>query len=132
MLRTLDLALIGAMVAAAAFTYHVKHGAEQELDQIHRLRAQIRLEEDTIDLLKADWAVLIQPARLQKLVEFYKPQLHLETLQPQQIATLNDIPSYPKPENPPVPTLLPVAKPPLVASAVPPAVDPLKTGSVAR
>ena len=132
MLRTLDLALIGAMVAAAAFTYHVKHQAEQELEKIHRLRAQIRLEEDTIDLLKADWAVLVQPARLQKLVGFYKPQLQLDTLQPQQIATLNDIPTYPKPEVPPVPTLLPLALPPLVASAAPPAVDPVKTGSVAR
>lgn len=132
MLRTLDLVLIVMMVAAAAFTYRVKHQAEQKLEDIHHLQAQIRLQEDTIDLLNADWSVLIQPARLQKLVGFYQPELQLETIQPQQIATLNDLPTYPKPEEPPVPTLLPVALPPVVASATPKAVDPVKTGSVVR
>lgn len=132
MLRTLDLVLIAAMVAAAAFTYRVKHQAEQKLEEIHHLQANIRLQEDTIDLLKADWSVLIQPARLEKFVKFYKPELQLETVRPQQIATLNELPTYPKPEQPPVPTLLPRALPPAVASAAPTKVDPTTTGSVVR
>ncbi len=128
MLRTLDVALIGVMVAAAAFTYQVKQRAERQVEEIHQLEARIRLQEGTIDLLKADWSVLTQPSRLQKLITAYQSQLGLETIQPTQVATLNDLPSYPKPADPPVPSLSPNA-PPAVARAVPP-VDTTATGSV--
>lgn len=130
MLRTLDVVLIGVMVAAAAFTYQVKQRAERQVQEINHLEARIRLQENTIDLLKADWSVLTQPSRLQKLITAYQSQLDLQTIQPTQVATLNDLPSYPKPGDPPVPSPSPKA-PPAVAKAVPP-VDPTATGSVVR
>jgi hypothetical protein len=133
MLRTLDVVLIAVMVAAAAFTYRVKHQAEEQVHAISRLKAQIKLETDTIDLLKADWSVLTQPSRLQKLITAYQPELNLQTILPTQVATLNDLPSFPKPEDPPVPTLSPQAPsaPPAVAKAAAP-VDMTATGSVVR
>lgn len=104
MFRPSDIALIGVMVAAAAFTYQVKRGAEAELQQIRRLQAQIRLENDTIDVLKADWSLLTQPARLQKLVAVYQSQLALEPVSPRQIVTLDALPERP-------PQAAPVADP---------------------
>jgi hypothetical protein len=83
------------MVAAAAYTYQVKRGAEDQLDSIHRMKTQIRLEGETIDLLKADWSLLSRPGRLQKLVEVYQDQLQLKPVQADQIATLDDLPMRP-------------------------------------
>jgi hypothetical protein len=93
--RTTDAVLIAVMVAAAAYTYQVKRGAEDQLDAINQTKTRIRLEKETIDLLKADWALLSRPGRLQKLVDVYQDQLHLKPVQADQIATLDDLPMRP-------------------------------------
>jgi len=93
--RTSDIVLIAIMVSAAAMTYKIKSDAEAQQAQVHRLQAQIHTEEDTIDLLKADWSLLTQPARLQKLAELYKAQLGLEPTDAHQIVSLDDIPVRP-------------------------------------
>jgi len=90
--RTTDIVLIAVMLAAAAFTYKTKHEADNELEHIHKLQAQIQLEQDRIDVLKADWSLLRQPARLQKLVEIYHDELDLEPVEPHQIAKFEDLP----------------------------------------
>ena len=77
MLRTLDIVLIVVMTAAATVTYTIKHRAENKLEEVRRLDAAIKLEEDTIDLLRADWALLTQPNRLEKLVGLYQQDLQL-------------------------------------------------------
>jgi hypothetical protein len=63
MFRTSDIVLIGVMVAAAAMTYSIKRDAGEQLATVRKLQTQIRTEEETIDLLKADWSLLTQPAR---------------------------------------------------------------------
>jgi hypothetical protein len=95
MFRPTDAVLIAVMVAAAAYTYQVKRGAEDQLDAINRTKTQIRLEKDTIDLLKADWSLLSRPGRLQKLVEVYSDQLQLKPVQADQIVTLDSLPMRP-------------------------------------
>ena len=69
MLRSFDLVLIGVMTAAAVVTYTIKHHADDKLQEVRRLETEIRLERDTIDLLKADWALLTQPNRLDRLID---------------------------------------------------------------
>lgn len=95
MFRTSDIVLIAVMVSAAALTYKTKREAEEQLAAVHKIQAQIRYEEDTIDLLKADWSLLTQPARLQKLTEIYKSQLGLEPVNARQIVGLDDLPAKP-------------------------------------
>jgi hypothetical protein len=95
MFRTTDMVMIGLMVAAAAFTYKTKHDAENQFDLLRKVEAQIRYEEDTISILKADWSLLTQPARLQRLTETYAGQLNLVPVEPQQIVTLDTIPQRP-------------------------------------
>lgn len=92
MLRTLDIILICAMVAAATITYRIKHNAEEKLGEVRRLEATIRLQEETIDLLKADWALLSQPSRIQRLTEEFADQLQLEPVRPQQMARPEELP----------------------------------------
>jgi len=93
--RSSDIVLIAVMVSAAAMTYKIKGEAEEQQAALHRLQAQIHTEEDTIDLLKADWSLLTQPARLEKLTELYKSQLDLEPVDPHQIVKLGDLPAKP-------------------------------------
>lgn len=66
------------MTATAALTYTIKHRAELKLEEVHRLEAEIKLEKDTIDLLRADWALLTQPNRLQRLAGVYGVELKLQ------------------------------------------------------
>jgi hypothetical protein len=95
MFRPTDTVLIAVMVAAAAYTYQVKRGAEDQLEAINHMKTQIRLEKDTIDLLKADWSLLSRPGRLQKLVEVYSDQLQLKPVEADQIVTLDELPMRP-------------------------------------
>lgn len=95
MFRTTDIVMISVMVAAAAFTYTTKHDAEAELGNIRRLEAAIRFEEETITVLKADWSLLTQPGRLQRLAEAYYEQLELVPVEPHQFGALDELPARP-------------------------------------
>ena len=95
MFRTSDIVLIAVMVSAAAFTYKTKHEAEDQLAEVRKIEAAIRYEQDTIDLLKADWSLLTQPSRLQKLAEIYQAELQLAPVEASQIGGIEDLPLKP-------------------------------------
>lgn len=95
MFRTSDIVLIAVMVSAAAFTYKTKHEAEDRLAAVRKIEQQIRFEEDSIDLLKADWSLLTQPSRLQKLAETFQSELQLQPTGAHQIVGLDDLPARP-------------------------------------
>ncbi len=95
MFRTADIVLIAAMVSAAAFTYTTKHKVEAQLAEVRRIEAKIRFEEDSLTILKADWSLLTQPARLQKLAEIYQGELQLAPLEARQIVNADELPARP-------------------------------------
>jgi hypothetical protein len=92
MLRTFDVVLIGIMTAAAAVTYTIKHRAELKLQEVQRLEAEIKLEKDTIDLLKADWALQSQPNRLERLVNTYNDELKLQPTDSTALVHMRELP----------------------------------------
>ena len=95
MFRTTDIVLIAAMVAGAAFTYNTKHQVETQLSGVRRLEAAIRFEQDTMTVLKADWSLLTQPSRLQKLSDIYQGELALMPLEAHQIVGIEELPAKP-------------------------------------
>lgn len=95
MFRTTDIVLIAVMVSAAAFTYKTKHDAERQLAELNQIRADIRAEQDTIDVLEADWSLLTQPRRLQQLSEIYRDELALEPVEAHQIIEIGELPAAP-------------------------------------
>lgn len=106
MFRTTDIVLIAVMVSAAAFTYSTKHQVEGQLAEVRKLEGQIRFEQDTITVLKADWSLLTQPSRLQKLTEIYQGELQLAPLEAHQIVGIDELPARPVDiENLPTPRL---------------------------
>lgn len=95
MFRTSDIIMLTVIVASAAFTYKTKHETESRLTEIRKIESQIKYEEDTIDVLKADWSLLTQPVRLEKLVNLYNKDLSLQTVEATQYARLKDVPKRP-------------------------------------
>ena len=92
MLRTIDFVMIGLLLGGAAFTFKVKYDSEQAIERVQQLEAQIRKERDAIDILRADWALLSNPRRLERLAELYVDELELAPVDPSQIGTMGDIP----------------------------------------
>lgn len=92
MLRSFDLVLIGIMTATAVVTYSIKHRADLKLEEVRHLESEIKLEKDTIDLLKADWALQTQPARLTRLSNLYGKELELAPTAPTQLALPKELP----------------------------------------
>lgn len=95
MFRTTDIVLFAVMVSAAAWTYKTKHEAESVLSEVARIEQQIRMEEDTITVLKADWSLLTQPGRLQRLTDVFAAELNLAPVEARQIVGFDDIPVRP-------------------------------------
>jgi hypothetical protein len=95
MFRTTDLVLTAVMLSAAAFTYKTKYEAENLMAEVRRLESEKRMEEDSMVLLKADWSLLTQPARLQRLAEIYQNELALQPPKAEQIVSIDQVPMKP-------------------------------------
>jgi len=96
MMRIVNIVLVVVMLGAATWTYAVKHSAERNVAQIEELERRITLEQETIDLLEADWAYLSQPSRLRKLADLYAEELQLLQTQPRQIVHPQELPAAPE------------------------------------
>jgi hypothetical protein len=134
MLRSFDIVLIVVMTAAATVTYTIKHQAENKLEEVRKLEAEIKLEEDTIDLLRADWALLTQPNRLEKLVTVYQQDLQLAPTASTQLARPEELPMLKADLPPPQDVLEAMGMVNSKGKAKKPAAktDDIATGSVAR
>lgn len=94
MMRSIDLILLVALVAMIVWTFKVKQDAQIAIEKVAELEKQIAAEKVEIDLLKSDWSLLTNPARLQALVERYNKQLELKPMEATQQGTENDMPGF--------------------------------------
>lgn len=67
MLRFLNIAVIFALVLAAAWVYEIKYSSTRQAERVAKLRVEIRRERDAIAGLRAEWAQLNNPDRIQML-----------------------------------------------------------------
>ncbi len=91
-MRLLHLLVIGALVFAAAYVYRIKMDSTVRTERVLRLHAEIREERDKIAVLRAEWARLDSPLRLQGLVERH---LALKPLNANQYNDLKNLPERP-------------------------------------
>ena len=96
MFRKFDIFLIVAMLCAAGYTYSAKHTTKRFQKELVSIERQIEEEKDTIALLRAEWGLLTQPAKLQVLMDQFGDELQLMTLDPAQIVAIEDIPMRPQ------------------------------------
>lgn len=95
MMRFINAALAVLVLGTAVWTYSIKYDTEKQLAEIRSLKAQIETERETIELLRADWAFLTQPERLQKLAERYQETLKLDVTTATQIVNSSELPGEP-------------------------------------
>lgn len=98
MLRLLHLVVIAALVLAAAFVYKIKFDAAVQAERVAKIRGQIRHEHEQIAFLRAQWARLDNPARIEELA---KRHLDLQPVKATQYDQIGRLPERPKPIVPP-------------------------------
>ena len=92
MMRVLNLCVIGALVLAAADVYTIKFESTRQAQRVAKLRAEIWRERDAVAVLRAEWAKLDNPARIQGLA---RRHLRLIPLEAGQIDPLDKLPERP-------------------------------------
>jgi hypothetical protein len=95
MTRWLQIISVVAASGAAIFVFQIKYRAEKVADHATELQRQLDQENETISLLKAEWSLLIQPSRVQELVERHAELLKLKPLDPAQITNIENLPMRP-------------------------------------
>ena len=91
-MRIIHLLVIGVLVFAAAYVYRIKMGSTSRTERVLRLHAEIREQRDAIAVLRAEWARLDAPLRLQGLAERH---LTLKPLNATQYDSLKNLPERP-------------------------------------
>lgn len=91
MLRFLNLVAIAALFGSAVYAYTTKYQTSYRAEQIAKTNIEIKAERDAIAVLRAEWAYMSRPARLQELADKYLPDL-----QPLQVAQLVDVNAIPE------------------------------------
>jgi len=98
MLRLFNILVIAALLGSAAWVYKIKFEATVQAESVAKLRTEIRRERDQIAILRAEWAHLDRPDRLQELA---KRHLKMRPIEVTQFDTLDGLPERPKPIVPP-------------------------------
>jgi hypothetical protein len=91
-MRIIHLLVIGVLVFAAAYVYRIKMESTSRTERVLRLHAEIREQRDAIAVLRAEWAKLDAPLRLQGLAERH---LALKPLTATQHDSLKNLPERP-------------------------------------
>ncbi|MGD9656360.1 MAG: hypothetical protein AB7U61_01760 [Methylocystis sp.] len=73
MLRFLNIIAILALVGSAVYAYSIKYQTSYRAEQITKTKIEIRQERDAIAVLRAEWAYMTRPERIQKLADAYLP-----------------------------------------------------------
>jgi hypothetical protein len=100
-MRLIHLLVIAALVFAAAYVYRIKMDSTARTERVLRLHAEIREQRDAIAVLRAEWARLDAPLRLQGLADRH---LALKPLTATQYDSLKNLPErrpdFVKPSDP--------------------------------
>lgn len=92
MIRIVHLVVVCAFVAAAIWVYKIKFEATVQAERIAVIRNEIKRERDAIASLRAQWARLDAPARVQELA---KRHLALKPVETTQYDTFDKLPDRP-------------------------------------
>jgi hypothetical protein len=91
-MRIIHFLVIGMLVFAAAYVYRIKMESTSRTESVLRLNAEIREQRDAIATLRAEWARLDAPLRLQGLADRH---LELKPINGTQYDQLKNLPERP-------------------------------------
>jgi len=93
MMRVLNICVIAALVLAAADVYTIKFQSTRQAQRVAQLRLEIRRERDALAALRAEWAKLDNPARIQGLARRHLQLVPAEARQLDPLDNLSERPS---------------------------------------
>src|ERR1700759_1675747 len=92
MMRFLNLCVLVLLVLAAAYVYEIKFESTLRAERVAKMRGDVQRERDAIGALRAEWATLENPARIQGLA---RRHLHLAPAEAAQYDPLDKLPEKP-------------------------------------
>ncbi len=111
-MRLLNILVIAALILAASFVYKIKFDSTLQAERVAKLHSQLRRERDVVARLRAEWAKLDTPGRIQGLAERH---LKLQPVQTTQFDSFDALPARPpkvtQPAEDPIAELLTPAAP---------------------
>lgn len=119
-MRLIHLLVVAALVFAAAYVYRIKMESTARTERVQRLQAELREQRDAIAVLRAEWAKLDAPMRLQGLAERHLP---LKSITGHQFDQLKNLPERPpsffKPGTPdPIGAMIEIIEPDVITGSV--------------
>src|SRR3984885_3452194 len=120
-MRLLHLLVIGVLVFAAAYVYRIKMESTARTEMVLRLHAEVREQRDAIAALRAEWAKLDAPLRLQGLAERHLTLKPITATQFDQFKNLPDRPPsfFRKGAPDPIGAMLQAIEPESITGSVP-------------
>ncbi len=97
-MRLLHIMVIGALILAASFVYKIKFDSTLQAERVGKLASELRIERNAIASLRAEWARLDTPARIQGLADRH---LALRPIVQTQFDNLDRLPERPPQIMPP-------------------------------
>lgn len=107
-MRLLNFCLVIILVLATAYVYEIKFEATVRATKVAEMRAEVRRERDAIAALRAEWARLENPGRLEVLA---KRHLSIRPAELSQFNWLDRLPERPVDIIAPAPSELMAATP---------------------
>ena len=91
-MRLINILVICALVLAASLVYKIKFDSTLQAARVAKLHNELRHERDAIAVLRAEWARLDTPGRIQGLATRH---LALQPIKPTQFDDFGDLPAHP-------------------------------------
>src|ERR1700686_2686114 len=91
-MRLLNIMVIGALILAASFVYKIKFDSTLQAERVAKLAGELGRERNAIAILRAEWAKLDTPSRIQGLADRH---LALRPIVPTQFDKLDRLPDRP-------------------------------------
>lgn len=86
-----------AVITSGYWAYYENYRTKAELDNVDDLRRNIGAARERLAILRAEWAYLNRPDRLNDLAELNFDRLGLLPLRPDQFGSIDQV-AYPQPE----------------------------------
>ena len=117
-MRLLNILVIGALIVAASYVYKIKFDSTLQAERVAKVRGELRQERNAIAVLRAEWARLDTPGRIQGLADRH---LSLRRMEPTQFDALDRLPERPAvaPDADPIGAMLAPAAPDMTGSVSP-------------
>ena len=94
MIKILHVVAIASLIGSAGYAYSIKYDTIYHAEELARINAAIDRERDAIAVLRAEWALLNRPDRVQALTDANLPDIVPMTAS--RLAQFSDLPERPE------------------------------------